>query len=276
MTEGSKPLNSEDNPLLRVIGLRKLYLRGGAWAGNRVQVAPLQGLDLEIQAGTALALIGASGSGKSTLARCMACLEAPDSGEIWFEGRNLSTTGRRELPHFRRQIQMVFQDPALSLNPRFTAAEIVSEPLLIAGLGTKRERTDRAIGLMTFAGLSADAAHRRPGEFSGGQRRRLAIARALATEPKLLILDEALAGLDLSTQAQIANLLLEIQKARALTYVWISHDLRLVARLAREVAVIDKGRIAERSSTRELFANPQSRPAQILVEAAWAQRARPA
>lgn len=223
-----------------------------------------------------MALIGASGSGKSTLARCLASLESPDSGDIWFEGAKLPALGSSTLPRLRRQVQMVFQDPALSLNPRFSAAEIVSEPLLIAGIGTKSERTRRAVELMTLVGLPPDSGGRRPHEFSGGQRRRLAIARALAVEPKVLILDEALAGLDLSTQAQIANLLLELQRVRSLTYLWISHDLRAVARLTGEVAVIDEGKIVERASTREFFAHPQSRPARVLVEAARAPQPGPA
>jgi len=261
---------------LRVVNLRKRYKRGGEWARGRSQVESLRGIDLEVRAGAALALIGASGSGKSTLARCLACLEEADSGEIWFDGKNLAQVGQGALALYRRQIQLIFQDPALSLNPRFTAAEIVSEPLLFADVEKKSERTVRAVDLMRLVGLPPDAAGRMPGDFSGGQRRRLAIARALALEPKVLILDEALAGLDLSTQAQIANLLLELQEARALTYLWILHDLSMVARLASEVAVIDEGRIVESSPAQELFANPQSRQARVLLDATLAWQDRPA
>jgi ABC-type glutathione transport system ATPase component len=266
--------NAQAGALLRIVNLRKRFTRGGGWARSRTQVEPLRGIDLAVRAGVALALIGVSGSGKSTLARCLACLEPPDSGEIWFAGKNLALLRERELALCRRKIQLIFQDPALSLNPRFTAAEIVSEPLLIGGVDKKPERTERAVGLMKLVGLPTEAAGRRPGDFSGGQRRRLAIARALAVEPEVLILDEALAGLDLSTQAQIANLLLDLQEARSLTYLWISHDLSLVARLASQVAVIDEGRIVESTSTRELFANPQSRQARVLVDAtlAWPVR----
>lgn len=262
--------------LLRVVNLRKRYTRIGGWARNRTQVESLRGINLEVRAGAALALIGASGSGKSTLARCLACLEEPDSGEIWFGGKDLARMEQPSLAPCRRQLQLIFQDPAMSLNPRFTAAEIVSEPLFIAGIDKKSECTERAIALMKLVGLPQDAACRTPGDFSGGQRRRLAIARALALEPKVLILDEALSGLDLSTQGQIANLLMELQEARALTYLWISHDLRLVSRLASEVAVIDEGRIVEAASTGELFANPQSHQARVLLDATLAWRERPA
>lgn len=262
--------------LMRVVNLRKRYTHGGAWASNRTHVESLRGIDLEITAGTSLALIGASGSGKSTLARCLACLEEPDSGEIWFAGQHLAGLGQRELANARRKIQLIFQDATLSMNPRFTAAEIVSEPLLVSGIDKPRERALRASDLMKLVGLPPEAAGRLPRDFSGGQRRRLTIARALALEPQLLILDEALAGLDLSTQAQIANLLTELQESRAITYLWISHDLSLVARMAWQVAVIDQGRIVETAPTREIFANPQSHAARVLLDAASAWRVRPA
>jgi ABC-type glutathione transport system ATPase component len=247
--------------LLRAVNLSKRYARGG-WLSSRrsrVQVEVLRAVDLKIQAGTTLALIGVSGSGKSTLARCLACLEEPDSGEIWFAGKNLAKLTRRELVPLRRQIQLIFQEPGAALNPRFTAVEIVSEPLVIAGLGTKRERRERALELMELVGLSAHLASRLPAELSGGQRRRLAIARALTLEPSLLILDEALTGLDLSTRAQISNLLLKLQEVCSLTYLCISHDFRLVTHLADEVAVLVEGRIVEGGTT-ELGANSGCTP----------------
>jgi ABC-type glutathione transport system ATPase component len=264
--------NAQERPLLRAVNLRRRYARRGRWARGQSQVESLRGVDLEICAGASLALIGASGSGKSTLARCLAHLEAPDSGEIWFSGRRLAQVKNRAEARLWLPIQLLFQDPASSLNSRLTALDIVSEPLVIAGWGKKSERVDRAVELMKLVGLPAPTAGRLPLEFSGGQRRRLAIARALAMEPKVLILDESLAGLDLSTQAQIANLLLELQVARGLTYLWIAHDLSLVAQLASEVAVMDEGRIVETASTRELFAHPQSPQARILLDAALAWR----
>ncbi|HWX54034.1 MAG TPA: dipeptide/oligopeptide/nickel ABC transporter ATP-binding protein [Verrucomicrobiae bacterium] len=231
--------------LLRGVALSKQYRRGGWLSGRSSPVAALHTVDFTIRAGSTLALIGASGSGKSTLARCLACLEKPDSGEIWFAGKDLVSLSQRELAAFRRQIQLIFQEPAASLNPRFTAVQIVSEPLLIAGRGTKKERQERAIELMALVGLPAGLASRLPFEFSGGQRRRLAIARALALEPKLLILDEALTGLDLSTRAQISNLLLQLQEVYSLTYLCISHDLDLVTHLADDVVILREGRVVE-------------------------------
>lgn len=263
-TELAPPIAGTET-LLRVAGLSKRYTQGG-WL-SRTQVQALSDVELTVRPGSTLALIGASGSGKSTLARCVAGLEKPDAGEIWFAGKNLAALGERELVPFRRQIQMVFQDPTASLNPRFSAVEIVSEPLLIAGT-MKKERRERALELMKVVGLSPDWGKRLPYEFSGGQRRRLTIARALALEPKIIILDEALTGLDLSIQAQISNLLLELQEARSLTYLCISHDLGLVAQLADEVAVLHQGKVVERAKTAELLLNPRSAQADALLGAA--------
>jgi ABC-type glutathione transport system ATPase component len=249
----------ETETLLRASGLCVRYTRGG-WLSKRGPVEALRGVDLEIKAGSIVALVGVSGSGKSTLARCLACLEKPTSGEIWFEGKNLVGLNQKELVPVRRKIQLIFQEPNAALNPRFTAVEVVSEPLLIASLGTKRERRERAFTLMNLVGLPAHLGNKLGFELSGGQQRRLAIARALALEPKILILDEALTGLDLSTRAQISNLLLKLQELRALTYLCISHDFSLVTHLADEVVVLDGGRTVEGGAP-ELVANsPPSTP----------------
>jgi len=248
---------AEGQVLLHAIGLSKRYTRGGWLARRGSAVEALRGVNLRIQAGSTMALLGASGSGKSTLARCLACLEEPDSGEIWFAGKDLARLPRRELAPLQRQIQLIFQEPSASLNPRFTALELVSEPLLIAGRGTKGERRARALDLMELVGLPAHLRNRFALELSGGQRRRLAIARALVLEPKVLILDEALTGLDLSTRAQISNLLLELQEVCSLTYLCISHDFDLVTRLADEVTVLDEGKVIE-SGALEVMADPHS------------------
>lgn len=270
--ETQTPRQTAEGALLRAVNVRKSYARGGWLARGRQNVEALRLVSLEIQAGSTLAVIGASGSGKSTLARCLGCLEKPDSGEIWFAGRNVTGLLEQELVPIRRQIQMMFQDPASSLNPRLSAVEIVSEPLLVAGFGTKQARRERALELLELVGLPASWGKRLPAEFSGGQRRRLAIARALALEPKVLILDEALAGLDLSIQAQISNLLRKLQAERSLTYVHISHDLSLVTRFADEVALLDKGRLVESAGMKAFFAHPQSPQARDLLAAALAFR----
>jgi peptide/nickel transport system ATP-binding protein len=245
--------------LVRAIGLSVRYVRGG-WLSRRRSVEALRAVDLEIKAGSVVALVGVSGSGKSTLARCLACLEEPTSGEIWFEGENLVGLSQTELVPFRRKTQLIFQEPNASLNPRFTAVEIVSEPLLIGGLGTKRERRERALALMDLVGLPAHLANKLPLQLSGGQQRRLAIARALALKPKLLILDEALTGLDLSTRAQISNLLLKLQELYSLTFLCISHDFSLVTHLADEVVVLDGGRIVKGGAPELVARSGKSQP----------------
>jgi ABC-type glutathione transport system ATPase component len=225
---------------------------------NGHSVVALYGVEIELEAGSALAVVGPSGSGKSTLARCLACLEKPDCGEIWYQGTDLTSLSDRKLAPYRRQIQMIFQDAASSLNPRFNAVELVSEPLVADGRWTRQECRERALYLMAQVGLPPDFGNRLPHEFSAGQRRRLAIARALGVEPRLLILDEALAGLDRPIQFQIADLLLRLQAAFSLTYLHISHDLDLVAHLADRVTVLHRGQIVEKTSTRQLLAAPRS------------------
>jgi peptide/nickel transport system ATP-binding protein len=257
----------EAETLLCAVNLYKCYVQGRWLSRGRNQVEALRGVGFELRTGSTLALIGASGSGKSTLARCLAYLEKPDAGEVWFGGRDLARLSPRELIPVRRQIQLLFQDPGSSLNPRFTAVEIVSEPLLTVRPSEKKESRERALALIELVGLRAEWGQRLPQQFSAGQRRRLAIARALALEPKLLILDEALAGLDLPIQAQIADLLLELQSTLSLTYLYISHDLSLVAQLADQVAVLHQGQIVEAAAMPELFAKPRSRQAINLVSA---------
>src|SRR6267378_2699106 len=245
--------------LLRVKGLCKQYVRGGLWR-KRVPVAAVSRVDFEIPRGQTLALVGESGSGKSTVARCVTRLERPDSGQILIQGTDIAQLSSRDLFPFRSGIQMVFQDAVTSMNPRFSALEVIDEPLLIRAQGAlggqrmeggrnRQSRRDLARDLMVEVGLSPDWMNRSILHFSGGQRQRLALARALALRPQLLVLDEALSGLDLSTQAQIANLLLDLQAAHALTYLFISHDLTLVARLADAIAVISAGRIVEQGTT---------------------------
>lgn len=268
LTIGNQPRETRDaEPLLSVVNLHKRYVQGRWLSRRRHQVEALFGVELQLRRSSTLAVIGASGSGKSTLARCLACLERPDSGEIWFEGRDLTALKERELVPVRRQIQLIFQDPGSSLNPRFTAVQIVAEPLLALRRDTKKQCHDRALELMEQVGLQSDWWHRFPHQFSAGQRRRLAIARAISLEPKLLILDEALAGLDRPVQAQIVDLLLRLQTTHSLSYLYISHDLGLVAGLADRVIVLRRGQIVESASVPELLTHPQSVQAINLVRA---------
>ena len=229
-------------PLIKVENLVKCYRSAGG-LGSRALVSALSGASLSIDSGTTLALVGDSGSGKSTLALCLACLERPTSGRIWFEGRNLAALGEKELRLVRPQIQLIFQDPARSINPRFTALEILTEPLIVQRKWGQHEVRERAVQSLERVGLHGEMATRRAREFSGGQRQRLAIARALMLEPRLLILDEALSALDCSVQAQIANLLLDLQSSLGLTYLFITHDPAMAAHLSDEVALMDRGRI---------------------------------
>ncbi len=251
-------------PLLRVEGLSKTYRRG-AFGGRRRDVTALDGVDLTIETGSTVALIGASAAGKSTLARCVALLETPSAGEIWLDGTPVSTLGRRRRAALRPRVQWIAQDPAAALNPRLTAVEAVSEPLRIRRRGDRHERRRRALEWMDETGLERRLAERRPLELSGGQRQRLVIARALAAEPRLLILDESLAALDLSLRARVVNLLLDLKRRFSLTYLLIAHDLRTAAHLADEVAVIDRGRIVERAAPRELFERPRHAATRALV-----------
>src|SRR6267143_2557760 len=243
-------------PLLIVDNLEKVYARRGV-RGTRREVMALQGVSFAIRPESTLALVGESGSGKSTLAFCLACLERPTSGRIIFQGGEITALDEEQQRALRPQIQLVFQDPARSLNSRFSALELVNEPLLVQGRVYKREREDRARTLLAQVGLPQEKALQRAEEFSGGQRQRLTIARALALEPKLLILDEALSALDCSVQAQIANLLLELQSSLGITYLFITHDFAMAGHLADEIAVIEQGRVVELGAADSVLREPQ-------------------
>jgi ABC-type glutathione transport system ATPase component len=253
--------------LLKAENVAKVYGRRGALGAKR-ELRALDGVSLAIYPGTTLALVGASGSGKSTLALCLACLESVSAGKIWFAGREISSLTERERRAVRPQVQMVFQDPASSLNPRMSALKLVMEPLHIQKCGDKTTQRTKARDLLERVGLRKEKLDQRPGEFSGGQRQRMAIARALALEPKLLILDEALSALDCSVQAQMANLLLELQSSLGLTYVFITHDVAMAAHLADEIAVMDGGRIVEMGVGARVVSAPQHEATQRLLLAA--------
>lgn len=272
MSTNSFNSDAPKQSLLRVQGLSKKYVLGGLWR-KRLVINAVDNVSFEIMAGQTLALVGQSGSGKSTVARCITRLESPDSGEIVLGGTDIAKLSTRDLISFRSRVQMVFQDASTALNPHFSAFEAIEEPLLLRRKTGDRNsnralRRDIAAALMTEVGVSPDGMHRSILQFSGGQCQRLALARALALRPELLVLDEALTGLDLSTQAQIANLLLDLQVAHRLTYLLISHDIALVARLADSLAVMSNGRIVEAGKTQQIISDPNHAATRQLVAAA--------
>jgi oligopeptide transport system ATP-binding protein len=254
-------------PLLEARNLSKQYVQRQPLSGGKVMIDALKSLDLKIRAGRTLAIIGESGSGKSTLARCLALLESPTRGEVIFEGKNLLQMSRRRLFPVRRGIQLIFQDPTSALNPGLTAFELIAEPLVIQRIGTRDERRQKAREMMERVGLSAKWAGKRPFEFSGGQRQRIAIARALALEPSLLILDEALSSLDVANQESLLKLLSALQRSCGLTYVHISHDLRLISESVDEIVVMHAGKIVEHKDAAELFANAEHPDTKALLAA---------
>jgi len=255
---------------LRVESISKRYTAGLFERGRRPPVEALREVSFGLERGRILGLVGASGSGKSTLAHCLALGEAPDSGAIFLERENLWACSGKRRAGLRARIQLIAQQPAASLNPRFTAAEIVAEPLVIQRRGTAAQRRQQAARWMDMVGLDPGSLDNHALDFSGGERQRLAIARALILEPSLLILDESFAGLDLSIQAQIARLLRELQKSVGLACILITHDLGLAASLADDIAVMEAGRIVESGPAGQVVAHPRHARTRELLDAAAA------
>ena len=243
--------------ILTASHLNKTYSqRSGKYGFGTSLVKALDDVSIGIKTGRTLAVVGESGSGKSTLARCLLQLLPLDSGEVLFQGKDLAKLSGNELRAVRRDLQMVFQDPFASLNPRMKVAEIVSEGLLIHGLGDADERRERTLKMLKRVGLTEADMLKYPHQFSGGQRQRIGIARALVLEPKLVVCDEPVSALDVSIQAQILLLLKELQKEMALSYLFISHDLRVVRHIADEVAVMHQGKLVEHGLVQELYEAP--------------------
>ena len=254
-------------PLLDVRRLVKHFVRRHGLLRAPSVVRAVDDVSFTIDEGEMFGLVGESGSGKSTTGRCILRLIEPTSGEVLFRGENILQYSSERMRRARRDMQIVFQDPYSSLNPRMRVGDIVEEPLVIHHLGTKSERRARVAELFGVVGLDPTYMQRYPHEFSGGQRQRIGIARALALNPALIIADEAVSALDVSIQAQVVALLLELKERLKLTYLFIAHDLRLVEDICTRVAVMYRGRIVEMGNTRALFANPTHPYTRALLSA---------
>jgi oligopeptide/dipeptide ABC transporter ATP-binding protein len=255
-------------PLVEVVDLKKYFpVKRGFLAGPPLQLRAVDGVSFSIAPGETLGLVGESGCGKSTLGRTLLRLYEPTSGTVRFAGRDFTALGRDELRAQRKHMQIIFQDPYASLNPRMTVGDIVGEAMQVHGLARGTELEDRTIALLRQVGLREDARTRYPHEFSGGQRQRIGIARALAVQPKFIVADEPVSALDVSIQAQIVNLLQDLQDQMGLTYLFIAHDLKVVEHISNRVAVMYLGKMVELAPARALYRTPHHPYTQALLSA---------
>ena len=253
--------------LLEVRDLTKIYRQRQGLFGRATEARAIDRVSFSVEPGETFGLVGESGSGKTTIGRCILRLVEPTSGQVAFNGRDVLALDRRTLRAARRDMQMVFQDPYSSLNPRMRVETIVEEPLVIHRMGTKAERAARVAELLAHVGLDPELRRRYPHEFSGGQRQRIGLARALALNPSLIIADEPVSALDVSIQAQVINLLVDLQARFALTYLLIAHDLRLVRHVCTRVAVMYRGRIVEMGTTEAVYERAEHAYTRALLSA---------
>ncbi len=254
--------------ILEARNLVKEYTqRSGSFGFGQSKVKALDGVSVSLKKGSTLAVVGESGSGKSTLARCLLQLQAFESGEVLFNGQSLSTLDSKQLRQMRKNLQMVFQDPFASLNPRMRVGEIVGEGLLVHGLGNQQARQEKVQQMLERVGLQAGDVKKYPHQFSGGQRQRIGIARALVLEPEVVVCDEPVSALDVSVQAQILLLLKELQQEMQLSYLFITHDLRVVRHIADDIVVMNKGQVVERGTVDAVYQSPQEAYTQALLKA---------
>ncbi len=255
-------------PLLAVKGLKKYFpVKRGLWLGERAEVRAVDGVTFEVRRGETVGLVGESGCGKSTTARLILRLLEPTAGDVHFDSTAVFRANKEEMRRLRRKMQIVFQDPYSSLDPRMPVEEIVGEGLTIHRLAKGKERRERVAQLLQMVGLGQEHMGRYPHEFSGGQRQRIGIARALAVEPELMIADEPVSALDVSIQAQVINLFEDLQQELRLTYLFIAHDLRVVRHISDRVAVMYLGQIVELANSDELYQNPLHPYTQALLSA---------
>jgi peptide/nickel transport system ATP-binding protein len=266
--ETPETINAAERPILEVANLvTRFDLRGGVFGKITGRVHAVENVSFSLQAGETLSLVGESGCGKSTTGRSILRLIEPTSGSVVFQGRDVASIPKAELRSVRQRMQMIFQDPFASLNPRKTVGDAIAEPIIVHGLAGKQEAAERVRGLLKKVGLSPDMADRLPHEFSGGQRQRLCIARALALEPKLIVADEAVSALDVSIKAQVINLMLDLQAEMGLAYLFISHDMAVVERVSHRVAVMHLGEIVEIGPREAVFGAPQHPYTKKLIAA---------
>jgi peptide/nickel transport system ATP-binding protein len=253
--------------LLTLTDVARAYTTRRGLLGRSTEVRAVDGISLNVTAGRTMGVVGESGCGKSTTGRLMLGLERPTEGAVLFEGQTMPNPGTPEWRALRRRMQLVFQDPLGAMDRRLTIAQQIEEPLIIHGIGTPSERAERVAALLVDVGLRADQAARHPHELSGGQRQRAVLARALATDPALLVCDEPVSALDVSIQAQVVNMLTDLQAARGIAMVFISHDLKVVRQVSHSVAVMYLGRIVEQGDPEALFADPVHPYTRALVSA---------